>query len=238
MTAALELIDLKAWYGQTAVLHGIDLRVDRGEVVALIGPGGCGRTSVLRAVLGLTHTRSGSIRIDGAQTIDLPPRRISELGVGYCRFRNSIFGNLSCEENLLLPPPAGGALGGGMSLSDIYAHFTCLEERRHVAASRLSPDHQQLLAMGRILRTGANLLLLDDVAKGVAQSVAEALCSMIRTLKARGYTIVLAEAARNFCEGLADRFYAMDQGRIVHTADASAAAAIAAERVTAGQDSA
>ena len=141
--------------------------------------------------------------------------------MGYCRFRNSIFGNLSCEENLLLPPPLG-ALGGGMSLSEIYAQFPCLEERRHVAGSRLSPDHQQLLAMGRILRTGADLLLLDDVAKGVAAPVAEALCAMIRTLKARGYTIVLAEAARDFCDGLANRFYVMDEGRIVEMAPSNA----------------
>ena len=161
-TVALEIKGLNAWYGESHILHGVDLTVHQGEVVTLLGRNGAGRTTTLRAILGLTGSRTGSVRIDGTEAIELPTFKIAKLGVGYCPEERGIFASLSCEENLLLPPPVG-ALGGGMSLSEIYEMFPNLLERRNSPGTRLSGGEQQMLAVARILRTGANLLLLDEI---------------------------------------------------------------------------
>ena len=218
---ALEIKNLQAWYGESHILHGVDLHVGRGEVVTLLGRNGAGRTTTLRAILGLTDTRSGSVRIQGTESIAMPTHQIAHLGLGYCPEERGIFASLSCEENLLLPPPVG-ALGGGMSLSEIYEMFPNLLERRHSPGTRLSGGEQQMLAVARILRTGANLLLLDEISEGLAPVIVQALARMITTLKQRGYTIVMVEQNFHFAEPLADRFYVMEHGRIVESFDARA----------------
>ncbi len=211
---ALEINNLQAWYGESHILHGVNLSVSQGEVVTLLGRNGAGRTTTLRAILGLTGSRTGSVRIHGTEAIDLPTYRIAHLGVGYCPEERGIFASLSCEENLLLPPPVG-ALGGGMSLAEIYEMFPNLHERRHSPGTRLSGGEQQMLAVARILRTGANLLLLDEISEGLAPVIVQALARMITALKTRGYTIVMVEQNFRFAAPLADRFYVMEHGQIV-----------------------
>ncbi|AEC20264.1 ABC transporter ATP-binding protein [Pusillimonas sp. T7-7] len=215
MAAALEVSNLHAWYGESHVLHGINFNVNKGEVVTLLGRNGAGRTSTLRAILGLTGSRKGSIRIQGTESIDLPTYRIAHLGIGYCPEERGIFAGLSCEENLLLPPVVGDTLGGGMSLSEIYDMFPNLEERKHSPGTRLSGGEQQMLAVARILRTGANLLLLDEISEGLAPVIVQALARMISTLKAKGYTIVMVEQNFHFAAPLADRFYVIEHGQVV-----------------------
>ncbi|MYZ43123.1 ABC transporter ATP-binding protein [Schauerella aestuarii] len=222
-TAALQIRGLQAWYGESHILHGVDLTVAPGEVVTLLGRNGAGRTTTLRAILGLTGSRKGSVCIHGTESIGLPTYKIAHLGIGYCPEERGIFSSLSCEENLLLPPPVG-ALGGGMSLSEIYEMFPNLQERRHSQGTRLSGGEQQMLAVARILRTGANLLLLDEISEGLAPVIVQALARMIKTLKSRGYTIVMVEQNFHFAAPLADRFYVMEHGRIVEHFDASALA--------------
>ena len=219
-TPALEIRDLQAWYGESHILHGVNLNINQGEVVTLLGRNGAGRTTTLRAILGLTGSRTGSVRIHGTEAIDLATHKVAHLGVGYCPEERGIFASLSCEENLLLPPPVGGALGGGMSLAEIYDMFPNLHERRHSPGTRLSGGEQQMLAVARILRTGANLLLLDEISEGLAPVIVQALGRMITALKARGYTIVMVEQNFRFAAPLADRFYVMEHGRIVETFDA------------------
>ncbi|MDS1140925.1 ABC transporter ATP-binding protein [Pusillimonas sp. SM2304] len=214
-TAALEISDLHAWYGESHVLHGVNFNVNQGEVVTLLGRNGSGRTSTLRAILGLTGARKGSIRIQGTESINLPTYRIAHLGIGYCPEERGIFAGLSCEENLLLPPIVGDTLGGGMSLAEIYNMFPNLEERKHSPGTRLSGGEQQMLAVARILRTGANLLLLDEISEGLAPVIVQALARMITALKAKGYTIVMVEQNFHFAAPLADRFYVMEHGQIV-----------------------
>jgi branched-chain amino acid transport system ATP-binding protein len=216
---ALEISGLNAWYGESHILHGVDLTVNQGEVVTLLGRNGAGRTTTLRSILGLTGTRTGSIRIHGTESIDMPTYKVAHLGVGYCPEERGIFASLSCEENLLLPPPVG-ALGGGMSLSEIYEMFPNLLERKHSPGTRLSGGEQQMLAVGRILRTGANMLLLDEISEGLAPVIVQALARMITTLKAKGYTIVMVEQNFRFAAPLADRFYVMEHGQIVEHFDA------------------
>ncbi|HTH61818.1 MAG TPA: ABC transporter ATP-binding protein [Paraburkholderia sp.] len=215
--SALAIEGLQAWYGESHILHGVDLSVQRGEVVTLLGRNGAGRTTTLRAIMGLTGRRTGSIRIGGHETIDLPTYKIAHYGVGYCPEERGIFASLSCEENLLLPPPvsAGAKGSAGMSLDEIYSMFPNLAERRHSQGTRLSGGEQQMLAVARILRTGANLLLLDEISEGLAPVIVQALARMIVTLKARGYTIVMVEQNFRFAAPLADRFYVMEHGRIV-----------------------
>lgn len=213
--AALEITDLQAWYGESHVLHGVTLNVMPGEVVTLLGRNGAGRTSTLRAILGLTGSRKGSIRVHGTETIDSPTYRIAHLGIGYCPEERGIFAGLSCEENLLLPPTVGDTLGGGMSLTEIYDMFPNLYERRHSPGTRLSGGEQQMLAVARILRTGANLLLLDEISEGLAPVIVQALARMITSLKQKGYTIVMVEQNFRFAAPLADRFYVMEHGQIV-----------------------
>ncbi len=219
MTAALEIKGLNAWYGESHILHGIDLTVNQGEVVTLLGRNGAGRTTTLRAILGLTGARTGSVRIGGTEAIDLPTFKIAKLGVGYCPEERGIFASLSCEENLLLPPPVGG-LGGGMSLSEIYEMFPNLLERRNSPGTRLSGGEQQMLAVARILRTGANLLLLDEISEGLAPVIMQALGRMIKMLKTKGYTIVMVEQNFRFAAPLADRFYVVEHGQIAEHFDA------------------
>ncbi|PLC53854.1 ABC transporter ATP-binding protein [Pollutimonas nitritireducens] len=214
-TAALEISNLHAWYGESHVLHGVNLTVAPGEVVTLLGRNGAGRTTTLRAILGLTGTRKGSIRVQGTETINLPTYRIAHLGIGYCPEERGIFAGLSCEENLLLPPTVGETLGGGMSLAEIYEMFPNLEERKHSPGTRLSGGEQQMLAVARILRTGANLLLLDEISEGLAPVIVQALARMITALKAKGYTIIMVEQNFHFAAPLADRFYVMEHGQIV-----------------------
>ena len=216
-TPALEISGLQAWYGESHILHGVNMQVAQGEVVTLLGRNGAGRTTTLRAILGLTGSRKGSVRIHGTEAIELPTFRIAHLGVGDCPEERGIFASLSCEENLLLPPPVGGALGGGMSLAEIYDMFPNLHERRNSPGTRLSGGEQQMLAVARILRTGANLLLLDEISEGLAPVIVQALARMITALKARGYTIVMVEQNFRFAAPLADRFYVMEHGQIVET---------------------
>ena len=219
-TPALEISGLNAWYGESHILHGVDISVNKGEVVTILGRNGAGRTTTMRAILGLTGSRKGSIRIHGTESIDMETFKIAHLGVGYCPEERGIFASLSCEENLLLPPPVG-PLGGGMSLSEIYEMFPNLLERRNSPGTRLSGGEQQMLAVARILRTGANLLLLDEISEGLAPVIVQALARMIKMLKSKGYTIVMVEQNFRFAAPLADRFYVMEHGQIVEHFEAS-----------------
>lgn len=213
-TPALEIKDLQAWYGESHVLHGVNMVVQPGEVVTLLGRNGAGRTTTMRAILGLTGSRKGSVKIYGTETIDRPTCRIAHLGVGYCPEERGIFSSLSCEENLMLPPQLKGA-DKGMSVEEIYAMFPNLAERRHSQGTRLSGGEQQMLAVARILRTGAKLLLLDEISEGLAPVIVQTLARMIITLRERGYTIVMVEQNFRFAAPLADRFYVMEHGRMV-----------------------
>jgi branched-chain amino acid transport system ATP-binding protein len=195
MTAALEIKGLQAWYGESHVLHGVDMVVQPGEVVTLLGRNGAGRTTTLRAIMGLTGARKGSIEVNGRETIAMPTHRIAHLGIGYCPEERGIF--------------------AGMSVDEIYAMFPNLAERRHSQGTRLSGGEQQMLAVARILRTGAKLLLLDEISEGLAPVIVQALARMITTLRSKGYTIVMVEQNFRFAAPLADRFYVMEHGRIV-----------------------
>ncbi len=216
MAAALEIANLQAWYGESHILHDVNLRVEQGEVVTLLGRNGAGRTTTLRAIMGLTGTRKGSIKVNGVEAIGLPTHRIAHLGIGYCPEERGIFSSLSAEENLLLPPQLKGS-GQGMSLDDIYAMFPNLLERRNSQGTRLSGGEQQMLAVARILRTGARLPLLDEISEGLAPVIVQGLARMITTLKSKGYTIVMVEQNFRFAAPLADRFYVVEHGRIVET---------------------
>lgn len=207
----LRIRDLHAFYGESHILHGMDLRVNRGECVSLLGRNGAGRTTTLRAILGLTGKRSGSIMLNGHETIAMATHRIARLGVGYCPEERGIYSSLSCEENLLLPPVVGS---GGMSLEEIYAMFPNLAERRHSQGTRLSGGEQQMLAMARILRSGAQLLLLDEISEGLAPVIVQQLGEVIGDLKSKGFTIVLVEQNFRFAAPLADRMYIVEHGQI------------------------
>ena len=213
---ALEISELQAWYGESHVLHGVDMLVQPGEVVTLLGRNGAGRTTTLRSIMGLAGRRSGSIKVYGQETIGMPTHRIAHCGIGYCPEERGIFASLTCEENLLLPPRLRGTeqTGAGMPLEEIYAMFPNLAERRHSPGTRLSGGEQQMLAVARILRTGARLLLLDEISEGLAPVIVQALARMIVTLRSRGYTIVMVEQNFRFAAPLADRFYVMEHGRI------------------------
>jgi branched-chain amino acid transport system ATP-binding protein len=210
----LRVADLHAWYGESHVLHGVNLVVNRGEVVTLLGRNGAGRTSALKSILGMVGRRSGSIIINGEEVIGLPSYRIVRLGIGYCPEERGIFASLSTEENLLLPPQVQG---GGMPVDEIYQMFPNLKERRASQGTRLSGGEQQMLAMARILRTGARLLLLDEITEGLAPVIVQALARVIRRLKERGFTIVLVEQNFRFAAPLADRHYVMEHGRIAQS---------------------
>jgi len=208
----LRIENLNAWYGESHVLHGVNMHVGEGEVVALLGRNGAGRTTTMRAVVGLTGKRTGSIRIAGKEAVALAPHKVARLGVGYCPEERGIFASLSAEENLMLPPNVGS---GGMGIDEIYGMFPNLKERAASPGTRLSGGEQQMLAVARILRTGARLLLLDEISEGLAPVIVQKLAETIRTLKAKGYTIVLVEQNFRFAAPLADRFYVMEHGKIV-----------------------
>ena len=208
----LHVSGLQAYYGESHILHGVDFNVQRGQVVTLLGRNGAGRTTTLKALLGLVGKRSGSVRINGHEAIGLPPHRIAHLGVGYCPEERGIYASLSAEENLLLPPVVGP---GGMSIDEIYGMFPNLKERRETQGTRLSGGEQQMLAVARTLRTGARLLLLDEISEGLAPVIVQGLSRTIHELRQRGYTIVMVEQNFRFAAALADRFYIMEHGRMV-----------------------
>jgi branched-chain amino acid transport system ATP-binding protein len=200
----LEVGNVHGWYGESHVLHGMDFHVDEGEVVTLLGRNGAGRTSALRAIMGLIGSRKGSIKVRGHETIAMPTHRIAQLGIGYCPEERGIFASLSTEENLLLPPILAE---GGMGLDTIYAMFPNLLERAGSQGTRLSGGEQQMLAVARILRTGARLLLLDEIVQKLAE--------MVTTLRAQGYTILMVEQNFRFAAPLADRFLVVEHGAVI-----------------------
>lgn len=215
MATSVELLrisNLHAFYGESHVLHGVDLTVNRGEVVALLGRNGAGRTSTLKAILGLVGRRSGSVIINGVETVSLQPHVIARLGIGYCPEERAIFSSLSCEENLLLPPVVAS---GGMGLDQIYQMFPNLKARRASQGTRLSGGEQQMLAVARILRTGAKILLLDEISEGLAPVIVQTLAQVIRMLREKGFTVIMVEQNFQFAAPLADRFYVMEQGRVI-----------------------
>ena len=208
----LEISGLHGWYGESHVLHGMDLQVAEGEVVTLLGRNGAGRTSTLRAIMGLIGSRKGSIKVRGTETIGMPTHHIARLGVGYCPEERGIFASLSAEENLMLPPRLAE---GGMSLEAIYAMFPNLQERAQSQGTRLSGGEQQMLAVARILRTGARLLLLDEISEGLAPVIVQKLAEMVGTLRKQGYTIVMVEQNFRFAAPLADRFMVVEHGQVM-----------------------
>jgi branched-chain amino acid transport system ATP-binding protein len=211
--AYLEINDLHAWYGESHVLHGINLSVAKGEVVCLLGRNGAGRTTTLRAVLGLTGQCKGEIKINGTNVVGRATHEVAKLGIGYCPEERGIFTSLSCEQNLLLPPRVGD--GRGLELSEIYEMFPNLLERRNSPGGRLSGGEQQMLAIARILRTGADLLLLDEITEGLAPVIIQKLDEVVRSLKTRGFTIVLVEQNFRFASKLADKSYVIEHGQVV-----------------------
>jgi len=208
----LRVTALHAFYGESHILHGIDFTVNRGELVTLLGRNGAGRTTTLKAILGLVGKRTGSIMVNGREVVDFPTHKIAHLGIGYCPEERGIYASLSMEENLLLPPIVSS---GGMSLEEIYEMFPQLAERKKTQGSRLSGGEQQMLAMARVLRTGATLLLLDEITEGLAPVIVQTLGRVIRSLKEKGLTIVMVEQNFRFAAQLADRHYVMEHGRIV-----------------------
>ncbi len=213
-TRFVEVRNLHAWYGESHVLHGVDFHVDEGEVVTLLGRNGAGRTSTLRAIMGLTGSRKGSVKILGTEAIALPTHRIARLGIGYCPEERGIFSSLSAEENLLLPPRLAA---GGMAVEQIYAMFPNLKERASSQGTRLSGGEQQMLAVARILRTGAKLLLLDEISEGLAPVIVQKLAEMVVALRKQGYTIVMVEQNFRFAAPLADRFLVMEHGQVIQS---------------------
>ena len=214
----LRVHDLHAFYGESHILHGIDLQVRRGELVTLLGRNGSGRSTTLRAIMNMVGRRTGSIVVNGNETIGLAAHLIPRLGVGYCPEERGIFASLNVEENLLLPPMVRS---NGMSLDEIYEMFPNLYERRFSQGTRLSGGEQQMLAMARILRTGANLLLLDEITEGLAPVIVQKLAEVLIKLKRKGLTIVLVEQNFRFAAPLADRHYLMDHGQIVEEISAA-----------------
>jgi branched-chain amino acid transport system ATP-binding protein len=208
----LRVTDLHAFYGESHVLHGVDFTVGRGEVVTLLGRNGSGRTTTLKSVLGLVPRRTGSVMMNGRETIRMASHRIAHLGIGYCPEERGIFASLSAEENLTLLPTVGS---GGMTLDEIYGMFPNLLERGKSQGTRLSGGEQQMLAMARILRIGARLLLLDEMTEGLAPVIVQALGWVVRDLKDRGFTMILVEQNFRFVAPLADRHYLIEHGRIV-----------------------
>ena len=211
-TRFLEVKDLQGWYGESHVLHGVNFHVDEGEVVTLLGRNGAGRTSTLRAIMGLIGRRTGSIKVHGTETLGLATHRIARLGLGYCPEERGIFSSLSCEENQMLPPELAK---GGMPVEQIYTMFPNLRERANSQGTRLSGGEQQMLAVARILRTGARLLLLDEISEGLAPVIVQKLAEMVSTLRKQGYTIVMVEQNFRFAAPLADRFLVMEHGEVI-----------------------
>ena len=208
----LQIKNLHGWYGESHVLHGVNFHVNEGEVVTLLGRNGAGRTSTMRAIMGLIGTRKGSITVRGNETIAMATHRIARLGLGYCPEERGIFASLSAEENLMLPPQLAA---GGMSVEQIYTMFPNLRERASSQGTRLSGGEQQMLAVARILRTGARLLLLDEISEGLAPVIVQKLAEMVLALRKRGYTILMVEQNFVFAAPLADRFMVMEHGQVI-----------------------
>jgi branched-chain amino acid transport system ATP-binding protein len=208
----LEVAGLHAWYGESHVLHGMDFAVHEGEVVTLLGRNGAGKTTTLRAIIGIVASRTGTVRLRGVELVGLASNRIARLGVAYCPEERGIFASLDVEENLRLPPIVKP---GGMSADEIYALFPNLGERRRSQGTKLSGGEQQMLAIGRILRTGAELLLLDEPTEGLAPVIVQQIGAVIRTLKEKGFTILLVEQNFRFAATVADRHYIVENGRVV-----------------------
>lgn len=217
-TTAIRFKDVQAWYGESHILHGVNFHVNSGEVVSLLGRNGAGRTTSLRALMGLVGKRTGTIEINGVDTVHMPPHLIARLGVGYCPEERGVLTSLTCEENLLLPPKVAE---GGMSLDEIYAMFPNLQARSASPGGRLSGGEQQMLAVARILRTGAKILLLDEISEGLAPVIVQALARMIRELRTRGFTVLMVEQNFHFAAPLADRFYIMERGQILRELSAA-----------------
>ena len=215
---ALDIQNLESWYGESHILHGVNLSIKEGELVTLLGRNGAGRSTILKTILGLTSRRVGVVKVFGKDTIQLPSYQIARLGVGYCPEERGIFASLSTEENLLLLPEIAP---GGMSLDDIYAMFPNLYERRHSPGTRLSGGEQQMLAMARILRTGAKLLLLDEITEGLAPVIVQKLGEVVASLRDKGFTIVLVEQNFQFAAPLADRHYVVEHGKVVEVVNRS-----------------
>lgn len=214
--ALLSVRGLEGWYGESHVLHGIDLDVREGEIVTLLGRNGAGKTTTLRAIIGILGRRAGSIVYDGIETIGLESRKIARLGIGYVPEERGIFASLSVLENLMLPPKVKP---GGMPVEDIYALFPNLKERAGSQGTKLSGGEQQMLAIGRILRTGARMILLDEPTEGLAPVIIQQIGRTIRELKAKGYTIVLVEQNFRFAQTVTDRHVVIEQGRVVDRID-------------------
>ncbi|MDP1839967.1 MAG: ABC transporter ATP-binding protein [Reyranella sp.] len=210
--ALLKVDGLQAWYGESHILHGVGFEIGRGELVTLLGRNGAGKTTTLKSVMGIVGRRTGTVRFDGRDLIARPSDEIARLGIAYCPEERGIFSSLNVEENLLLPPIVKP---GGMSLAEIYQLFPNLEERKRSQGTKLSGGEQQMLAIGRILRTGADLLLLDEPTEGLAPVIVQRIGEIIRTLKGRGFTILLVEQNFHFAATVADRHYVMEDGRVV-----------------------
>lgn len=217
-TEMLQVRDLHAYYGESHILHGVDFDVKRGELVTLLGRNGAGRSTTLKAIMNMVGRRTGSISINGTEALGMKAHHIPRLGIGYCPEERGIFASLNVEENLLLPPTVRS---GGMDLDEIYAMFPNLLERRRSQGTRLSGGEQQMLAMARILRTGARLLLLDEITEGLAPVITQALGDVLVKLKERGMTIVLVEQNFRFAAPLADRHFVMEHGRIIEEISAA-----------------
>ncbi len=208
----LKVAGLQAWYGESHILHGVDFEIGRGELVTLLGRNGAGKTTTLRAIMGIVGKRSGSVTYRGRETVGQPSDTIARLGIAYCPEERGIFSSLNVEENLMLPPVVKP---GGMSVEEIYQLFPNLQERRRSQGTKLSGGEQQMLAIGRILRTGADLLLLDEPTEGLAPVIVQRIGEIIRQLKERGFTILLVEQNFRFAATVADRHYVMEDGHIV-----------------------
>ncbi len=208
----LKVRGLEAWYGESHVLHGIDFDVAAGEVVTLLGRNGAGKTTTLKSIMGVMGKRKGSVVLEGRETITLPSRAIAKLGIGYVPEERGIYSTLSVEENLLLPPQVRA---GGLSLAQIFELFPNIKERLKSQGTKLSGGEQQMLAIGRILRTGAHLLLLDEPTEGLAPVIIDQIGATIRKLKQDGYTIILVEQNFRFAATVADRHYVVDQGKVI-----------------------
>jgi len=210
--ALLKVAGLQAWYGESHILHGVGFEVGRGELVTLLGRNGAGKTTTLKSVMGIVEKRAGSVTFEGRETVGHPSDEIARQGIGYCPEERGIFSSLNVEENLLLPP---AVKAGGMSLAEIYQLFPNLWERRRSQGTKLSGGEQQMLAIGRILRTGATLLLLDEPTEGLAPVIVQRIGEIIRQLKGRGFTILLVEQNFHFAATVADRHYVMEDGKVV-----------------------
>ena len=211
-TPMLAVRGLNAWYGESHILHGVDFEVARGEVVTLLGRNGAGKTTTLKSIMGIVPRREGSVTFEGQETIRMPSNRIARRGIAWCPEERAIFASLDVEENLLLPPVVGE---GGLPVAQIFELFPNLRERLHSPGTKLSGGEQQMLAIGRILRTGARLLLLDEPTEGLAPVIVQQIGRTIGALKARGYTILLVEQNFRFAATVADRHYVMEHGRII-----------------------